>query len=359
VLKPVDDTRMFEKMGQSLADSGEYEVHIIGYPSRKEHQYPHIHFYPSKAFNRLSAYRLTIPFRTLKLALKVKPDIVIVTTHELLFFSFLLKMITGVKVIYDIQENYFRNILFLPTFSILLRPFLAFYVRLKEKLYAPFVSLFILSDEGYTKELTFTKKKFIIVENKAKESLQKHATTTNDQSTIQLLFSGTLAQSTGVFTAIQLTKSLHDVDDRIRLLISGYCAHQPTLRQIQSVIELLDFIQLRGGDKLVPHDEIIEAINTSHFGIIAYPPNHATENTLPTKIFEYIAARLPFLLVNHPTWVNRCTLYPAAITFDPGHFNPQDILDKMHSTRFYVSEPDKDIYWSTASEKLKHAISLL
>jgi glycosyltransferase involved in cell wall biosynthesis len=350
---------MFEKMGQSLADSGEYEVHILGYPSRKEPQYPHIHFYPIKAFNRLSLYRLTIPFRLLTVAMKLNPVILIITTHELLFFSWVLKITKHTKIVYDVRENYFRNILFLPTFSILLRPFLAFYVRLKEKLFAPFVSLFILSDEGYTKELTFTKKKFIVVENKAKESLRKHESVSKDASTIQLLFSGTLAHSTGVFTAIKLAKSLHDVDNRVRLLIIGYCSHHPTLRQIQSAIESHDFIQLWGGDKLVPHDEIIEAINRSQFGIIAYPPNSATKNTFPTKIFEYIASRLPFLIINHPTWVNRCIRYPASITFDPGYFNPQKMLDKMKSTQFYLLEPGHEIYWSTEFNKLKNALFLL
>jgi hypothetical protein len=35
VLKPVDDTRMFEKIGVSLAGADEAEVIIIGYPSQR------------------------------------------------------------------------------------------------------------------------------------------------------------------------------------------------------------------------------------------------------------------------------------------------------------------------------------
>ena len=39
VLKPVDDTRMFEKIGKSLAREPKYEISIYGYPSNKP---PHI-----------------------------------------------------------------------------------------------------------------------------------------------------------------------------------------------------------------------------------------------------------------------------------------------------------------------------
>ena len=85
VLKPVDDTRMYEKIGVSLADRGNYEVYIIGYPSL--HRYiesTSIHFLPLKPFQRLSLQRLLAPFKILKKTIQVQPDLLIVNTHELL-----------------------------------------------------------------------------------------------------------------------------------------------------------------------------------------------------------------------------------------------------------------------------------
>ena len=35
VLKPVDDSRMYEKIGLTLAESGRYDVHVIGCAERK------------------------------------------------------------------------------------------------------------------------------------------------------------------------------------------------------------------------------------------------------------------------------------------------------------------------------------
>ena len=53
LLKPVNDTRMFEKIGVSLAQSGQYEVHIIGYPSGTSVSEPNVHFHPLPRFKNI------------------------------------------------------------------------------------------------------------------------------------------------------------------------------------------------------------------------------------------------------------------------------------------------------------------
>lgn len=348
---------MFEKMGQSLAATGQYDVHVLGYPSHREISFPNVYFHPSKKFKRLSLHRLLIPFLLMIKARKLKPSIVIITTHELLFFSLSLKLLTGAKIVYDVRENYMRNIFFLSTFPILLRPLLALYVRLKEILYTPFISTFIFSDYGYGEELTFMRSKSIVIENKVKRSSLKDASRASNQNSIRLLFSGTLAVSTGVFTAIDLCKKLHAVDSRVSLRIIGYCAQASVLKQIHEEIRGHSFIQLEGGDQLVPHDEVMKAISNSHFGIISYPPNPSTRNTMPTKLFEYVGACLPILLIDYKPWMDRCEPYPAAITFNPVEYNADDILSQMFTKQFFTTLPGKDIFWENEAEKLIQAIN--
>src|SRR5690606_33585447 len=164
VLKPVDDTRMFEKFGQSLADSGLYEVCIIGFQSSSPPSYPHIHFFPLFNFNRLSFRRLFAPLLVLRLLLRLNPDVFITTTHELLSTALYMRLLTRCKVIYDIRENYYRNIRYLPSFPPIFRHPLALYVRAKEKLAVPLLNFVFLSDEGYRLELTFIRKAHAIVE---------------------------------------------------------------------------------------------------------------------------------------------------------------------------------------------------
>jgi len=347
---------MFEKMGLSLAESGQYDVHIMGYPGKSQHGHNDIHFHASKKFKRLSLYRLVVPFISLSKATKLNPSVVIITTHELLFFAWMLKLLKGTKIIYDVQENYMRNIFFLSTFPIFIRPFLALYVRVKEILHTPFISHFILSDYGYRDELTFMQKKSIVIENKVKRSSIIKSSGTPEKNSVRLLFSGTLAESTGVFTAVELATQLHAVNSNVSLKIIGYCAQSNVLRQIKTVIEPLDFVQLEGGDQLVPHHRIMEVIGHSHFGIISYPPNPSTRNTMPTKLYEYLGSHLPILLINYRLWVDRCQPYPAAITFDPDRYEPGTILQQMLATQFYITHPEVDVFWENEAEKLFKAL---
>src|SRR5882762_5255587 len=87
VLKPVDDTRMLDKMGRTLEAAGTYEISIIGYPSQRNPDGGSITLYPLKAFTRLSAGRFFAPLKVLLLLLKLKPEILIVNTHELLIVA--------------------------------------------------------------------------------------------------------------------------------------------------------------------------------------------------------------------------------------------------------------------------------
>jgi hypothetical protein len=60
VLKPVDDTRMLEKIGATLAYEG-FEVFIIGHASSGAIDVPGITTIPLPQFNRVSFKRLLIP----------------------------------------------------------------------------------------------------------------------------------------------------------------------------------------------------------------------------------------------------------------------------------------------------------
>ncbi|HRI80776.1 MAG TPA: glycosyltransferase, partial [Cyclobacteriaceae bacterium] len=141
VLKPVDDTRMFEKMGASLAPHGD-EVYIIGYPSAVSTVPEGIQLLPLSPFKRLSFARLLAKWTVFGKLLKLKPAVVIFNTHELILPCVLLKIIMDVRIVYDVRENYYRNILHSGSFPFFIRWPLAWLVRFKEKLLAPAVDHF-------------------------------------------------------------------------------------------------------------------------------------------------------------------------------------------------------------------------
>lgn len=347
VLKPVNDTRMMEKLGYSLAKAAPFEVSIIGFPASIDES-GNINFQQLPYFKRVSFRRLLMPWYVLQKTIRLKPQLLIVTTHELLLISILARWITGTKVIYDIQENYYRNIMFTSAFPGVIRPVLAVYVRLKERLTVPLVDHFFLAEKSYVDELPFAGKKFTVLENKLKKPRPVLKTGRNKY---QLLFSGTLAKSTGVFKAIEIARLLHEIEPRISLVIVGYCAQRSELEKIQQAIGPFPFIRLTGGDRLVPHEIILAEIQRSGAGIIAYPKNRSTGGSIPTKLYEYLGMQLPILLVDHAPWVELCRRWHAAFVFDPETFDARAALNALQTQHFYPNEPG-DVYWESEESKL-------
>jgi glycosyltransferase involved in cell wall biosynthesis len=353
ILKPVDDTRMFEKMARALSKVEDYEIYVIGYPSKaKINQQENITQLSLKPFKRLSLSRMLAPWHVLQKVYKVKPKVLIVNTHELLIVSIVNRIFFGTQIIYDIRENYWRNILNTSAFPAGLRYLIAGWVRLKEKLTAPLFHSFFLAEKTYKDELTFVAGKQIVLENKTLLPDGFMRTTTTQK--INLLFSGTLAESTGVFEAIELTKKLHQLDARIELKIVGYCAVDSTLERIKKSISDYSFITLEGGHELVSHSKIFEAIASADFGIIAYPPSTHIENRIPTKLYEYLACKLPIILQDYKPWVEICAPHKAALVINFKSYNPWEVLKEM-STAFYISEPT-EVTWTSEEPKLLNHI---
>lgn len=359
LLKPIDDTRMLDKFGLSMAESNTYDVNIIGFDSKNISSVQNITFHPLKAFSRLSMSRWFMPVRVLKLYIKVKPQIIIANTHELLIVSSLYKILFGAKFIYDIRENYAKNIRSTDVFPAMLRPLLAAWVRLKEWCSKPFVNHYILAERIYKSQLPFLNKQVTVIENKyvAQQALN-NAYEKTDANHINLVFTGTIADSNGVFDAIEITKKLHIWDNRMKLRIVGYCAFKRDLIRLQEEIKDLEYIELNGGDHLVPHSEIIEAIQKADFGFVLKKPNKGmNDEKLLTRLFEYTANKLPILLLNNPTWVTYCKTFNAAVVVDPESIDVASVLTQMTTQEFYTEGDISQSLWATESPKLMALIS--
>lgn len=352
VLKPVDDPRMYEKIGLSLFNTNLYEVHLIGVASTSHEDFK-IKVHTFKPFRRVSLGRLIAPWRILVKAIQLKPDILLITTHELLYLALLMKFIYRCKIIYDVQENYYWNILYTPAFPSLIKPFIAVYVRCKETLTARFIDYFFLAEKGYADELQFPGNKKTVLENKVRisDADKKKPATLHSKNPVNMIFTGTLAETTGVFTAIDLTVKLHMVDERFRLTIIGYCAQPQVREKILRLIKSREFIELISQDSPIPHSEILQQIRKADFGMITYEINPSTMNAIPTKLYEYLGYKLPILLVNHKAWVDFCQPYSAAVVFDRNNIHAAIICKEMMQKNFYTTEPIA-VYWETEEPKL-------
>lgn len=358
VLKPANDPRMFEKIGKSLAK--DFEVYCIGGPVTEGTSHSsNPALITLQGSRRVSLDRLFAPFRVLKEIIKIKPSLLIICTHELLFISFLARLYTRCKVIYDVQENYYMNISFGNSFPFIVSIFLAPYVRAKEWVSKLFVDHYFLAEKGYEHEMTFFGKKSTTLENKLLDSaIDIKSKREKTDGKINLLFSGTLAETTGVFIAIDLAIKLHTLDKNIRLKIIGSNVSKRILGAIQDKVKDQTFIELNGSNMFVPHEKILEAIRSADFGIISYPYNASTFNTIPTKLYECLGLQLPIILIAHPEWSTLCEQFNAAVTFDTVRTTPEQILHAMKTRTFYTSVP-QDVFWSSEERKLLQTLSRL
>lgn len=361
VLKPVHDTRMFGKLGVSLAKIfSEAEIHVIGAGEslqatgyRLTVDGPSIIEHPLGVTKRVSIRRLFGSLRVLIKVLRINPTILIITTHELLWVAMLAKLLTGCTVVYDVQENYYLNILNTEAFPKLLRPFVANYVRLKEWITSPLISHFILAEKAYQDELPFTRV-FTILENKVIKPKFEIFKRQSSKKT-RLLFSGTLVPTTGVLDAIEIAKGLHRISADISLVVIGYSSAASFLKKLKAEVETAPFITLVGGDRIVPHEEIEKAILNSDAGIIAYPPNPSTIGSIPTKLYEYWGYQLPIIMKNNARLFEMCKEYPAAVEFSGDY---KDLFQQLQAITFYNVLP-KNIYWEDEESKLRQLVDQL
>lgn len=122
ILKPVDDTRLYEKLGLSMRESNKYQINIIGFEVKKPPIHSEVKFHSLYNGSRFGIRRVWAPWKFLLLLISLKPELVIICTPELLLPGCLYKAVTWNKLWYDVQENYRRNISHQSAYSPLFKP---------------------------------------------------------------------------------------------------------------------------------------------------------------------------------------------------------------------------------------------
>ncbi|MDB5264130.1 MAG: hypothetical protein JWQ14_3413 [Adhaeribacter sp.] len=360
VLKPVNDSRMFWKLGLSLAKLPGVQVQIAGFRAPLPPAPENILFYPIFKFKRLSLGRFTAPFLFFKLLWRLTPQVIILGTHELLLITLVYKIFRPCRIIYDVRENYYLNLTSQQIYSPFTSRVLAQVVRLTERMAAIYVSGFFLAEKSYAPELPFLDNKYIVLENKYKpitpflpnqNLLSGRRLPAKD---INLLYSGTISELYGVFRAVNLCEALNKIAPIFRLTIIGYCPETKVLEKLKALVSKNESITLIGGDELVPHDKIVAAIQESHMGLLPYQPHPSTFNCIPTKLFEYLGHALPVLVQQNPLWEDLINQYDAGLAIDYSHFETASLFQIIINKTYYQNQNLAGVYWQEEEAKLLH-----
>ena len=361
LLKPVNEPRMYEKIGRSLAETNKYEVNIIGFFTKNIPSHPHISFHPIFHFHRLSLKRLLAPLKFGQYLLKVKPELIIVNSHDLLLVSAAYRILFGAKLTYDVQENYQQNIIWSSDLPLPFRWLAAYWVRGKEQLTKRMIIHFFLAEQCYVNECSFISSNATILENKARAlpaAVQNKKNPKALNKAMQFIYSGTIAESYGIMDCLQLTERWRQAGKDCNLLIIGHCPREDTLNKIKAFIADRPYIQLKGGSVPVSHAAIQEALLRADFAFISYRLNASNQHCFPTRIWECLAYKVPMLMKKEHPWTYLLQEFGAGFAIDfkaaqpDWPFQPEEV--------FYQKKAiPENFYWEYEEKKLVSAVERL
>jgi len=352
VLKPVADVRGYWKVAQSILKTSKYEVNIIGNGGKIDINHDKIQCYPHSFQRAQWLRRIAIRYQILFRVLKIRPAVLIITTHELLVSACFAKWLTGCKLIYDVQENHAIN----ATMNGTLGKIVGRLINRKERWASTYVNQFWLAEKCYANELDFVKKNFQVIQNKA-FAIEIDRSKTQET---RALFSGTISEYASAKEAMMIMKKLASHYDDFEGLFIGQI-HDPKLEKyLKNEIKDDPSIKIECSNDPRPYNEILEAIRWANLGIISYLPNHINEGKVPTKLYEYSRYKLPYLIQKNTLWSKVGARLGGAIPIDFHQFNLNEIALQLSEREklFQRQYPDQDT-WEHEFMKVINSINSL
>ena len=351
-LKPVSEPRSYKKIATSLARLG-YQVDIIGaYPSADKT--PNAIFLHPHNYTRRGLKRFLLPWKIFRKITKIKPDILIVNTHELLLIGSIFRVLFRKRLIYDIRENYNYNLRYQGIYPEPIGWLLGSYVRFKEIIFSPFVDYFFLAEDCYRKEIGFIKtRKHLVLENKYIP--EKLINFKEGNHSVEFLMSGTISILYGALEALKFISYFSP--EKYSMYIIGHCPSPALRTTLESNAQELDNLTVSLSADPVPHEELLEAINQNTVGILPYQANKSTKNKLPTKLFEYIGMGIPVLISPNSLWQRIIDQYKAGGVVDFNQVPNMDHISNSINLRKESNRIDlQNIMWESNESSLLNAL---
>lgn len=357
VLNPVRHARIFHKLAMSQAKMG-YRVSIVGQGTSTHIKESNgVTLYSLAAFSRLSFQRLLIGWRLLWYVRKIKPDVVVLHTPELLWVGWIVHFIGTKKVLYDVHENYAENTQLGTHYPSWLKRPLAAFIRWREKRAVRWLTGVSYAELSYDNMLEAPEDKKIVLRN----SFVSIPSTTNISLPDKpyMLYTGTLARAWGVMETLVLWKKIQAIRP-LMLVVAGFGYDEKLLDEIEIFVQASGFpnrFRLIGGRTYVPYEQIIALIQSCWFGTALYHPLPQTIHKLPTKFYEYGALGKPLLFTSAPYWESQNKEWEFGIPHHPTA-SIEVLLEKLENWEEKKPDTAQSIFsWTTDEQHLQAALA--
>ncbi len=311
------DVRIFHKEAKTLLRAG-LEVAIIAQHDENE-TVDGIKIFALPRIENRTRRILILTLRAFWMALGQKADIYHLHDPELLPVGILLKLIKGKMVIYDVHEDYGKQMLSKPYFGKSIGKGIGFLVKIIESFSSKSFDAIITATDDILRNFSHHKRalsvrNFPIVSNFSTKGEKEKS----EKEFLSLIYIGGLERIRGL---TQMIKALEhfDSDAQLKLTLCGdfYPSdYEHKLRSLKGFkkVEYLGWVKA---------DKIPSLLEKHDVGIVCFLPEPNHINAMPNKIFEYMAAGLPVIASSFPLWKEIVEGHRCGICVDP--LNPRDI----------------------------------
>jgi len=328
---PPFDARIFHKQAKSLVKAG-YNVTLIAQHDKNEVVDGVEIVALPKPKNRL--WRVLGTWRVFKLVLKQKTDVYHFHDPELLPVGVLLKFFTRRKVIYDVHENVKRDIVTKSWLPRVARKPLSLMYQLTEKLCFLFIDEIIIAEDSYIENYRRCSNILALRNYPILSYVRGSSEVKNSRPT--LVYAGGISEARGVLELVESVRLLKPKHETVLLTLVGPIypiSLEEKIRKFLGQFRLQDNVCLVGK---VRHEEIYNILPRCHIGIAILHPEPNYIESLPTKLFEYMAAGLPVIASNFPLWQEIVEGNNCGLTIDP--LNPREIAGAVE---YLIEHPDE------------------
>ena len=354
VLDPVLHTRLFYKIACSLRNAG-CEVSIVGTDRIKNtpETASGIRLIALPLFNRNGFTRFFRPFTLLKIAVNQKPDVLVVHSPELLMIAVFYKLFFWKKIlVYDVLEDYRKNLKYHPFMRPWKKRLLSFAVAVWEGIWTPFFDHIWYAELCYENSLNVPPHKIAFLLNRFTANPLSELPKIPLPEIPYMVCTGTLNRTWGVQKTLTLWEAFNKIKP-LHLIISGFTFDVEVLPEITAFVEksgLKDRITMVGINEYVPYPVILHYIHSAIFGTGLYDLPPSIQGKIPTKFYEFLALQKPLLFTDDNYWNTLNETWNFGISIRPED-SPETIWKKLQ--QFKPDAPKPEIYsWEENEDKI-------
>lgn len=281
LLKPISDPRATKILESLKQHFPQHKYHLIATEDKQPtSQQENIVLHPlSKTLTRKEKRR-----QALEICKKISTDIILFNNIDFYWCSIL--KLSKTAYIYDIRENYSKNVQFQNHYKGFTKHILPHFIKTLEFFASKLITGTVLAEKCYEEELkNRISANYTVIENKS-----KLLTFNPTQKRNNFLISGTLSEEYGTIDAINWFIDYQKQNKEATLTVIGKTSSKKLEEKINLICNQHHNITNHISTYPIPNKEINSYIHNSDIGLLPYQNNPCFDNKNPTKLYDYLCA---------------------------------------------------------------------